>query len=341
MASFRPTAPFPVISPTCRWCDLAEQVLDGRHLTRDEGLNLLRCADEELLDLLVAAYRVRHFWFGNRVALNFLINAKSGHCGEDCGYCSQSRRSTAEIPRYKLVTANELLDGARVAAERQARTYCAVISGRAPTDEELDTLSDVVPRIKATYKLKICFSVGLLSQEQAVRLKASGVDRVNHNLNTSRRFYPEICTTHSYDDRLSTLYAVRQAGLEICSGGIVGMGEEEGDVVDLALQLGELEVHALPVNFLEPIAGTPLSGKPLLNPRYCLKVLALFRLANPWCELRIAAGRELHLGPLQPLGLYPANSIFVGDYLTTQGQPPAEDYRMIEAMGFEIAEGGE
>ncbi len=178
--------------------------------------------------------------------------------------------------------------------------------------------------------------MGLLTEEQAARLKACGVDRINHNLNTSRRFYPQICTTHSYDERLATLQAVRRAGLEICSGGIVGMGEEEADVVDLALELGDLNVQALPVNFLEPIAGTPLAGKPLLNPRYCLKVLALFRLANPRSELRIAAGREMHLGPLQPLGLYAANSIFVGDYLTTKNQPPEEDYRMIEAMGFEV-----
>jgi biotin synthase len=329
--------PFPIIAPTCRWCDLAEHVLDGHSLTVDEGLSVLQTADEELLDLLVAAYRVRHFHFGNTVHLNFLVNAKSGHCGEDCGYCSQSRLSKAEIPRYNLLSAEEILDGARIAAERKAKTYCTVISGRSPTDQDLDTLSQIVPEIKKTYGLKVCFSVGLLSSEQAARLKACGVDRINHNLNTSRGFYPQICTTHTYDERLATLRAVREARLEICSGGIIGMGEEDADVVELALQLGELQVEALPINFLEPIAGTPLEGRPGLNPRYCLKVLSLFRLANPKCELRIAAGREMHLGPLQPLGLYPANSIFVGDYLTTKGQPPEEDYRMIEAMGFEIA----
>jgi biotin synthase len=301
-------------------------------------LSILRSADEELLELIGAAYRLRHFYFGNRVDLNFLINAKSGLCSEDCGYCSQSRVSKAEIPRYNLITAEQLLDGARLAAERKAKTYCTVISGRAPTDSELDTLTQVVPQIKKEYGLKICFSVGLLSLEQAQRLKACGVDRINHNLNTGPRFYQKICTTHSYDDRLNTLRTVRQAGLEICSGGIVGMGESEADVVDLALQLGELQADAVPVNFLEPIDGTPLEGIRRLNPRYCLKVLVLFRLANPRCELRIAGGREMHLGPLQPFGLYVANSIFVGDYLTTKGQPAAEDYRMIEALGFEIGE---
>jgi biotin synthase len=322
--------------PSGRWHRLANEVLSGGLLSEDDGLAVLRADDQELLDLLAAAYRVRFRWFGNRVHLNFLINAKSGRCGEDCGYCSQSKVSTAEIPKYDLRSPQEILDGARVAAARQVGTYCTVLSGRRPSQRDLDVIARVVPQIKATYRLKVCLSVGLLSEQQAVRLKDCGVDRVNHNLNTSRRFYPSICTTHDYQDRLDTLWAVRRAGLEICSGGIVGMGEEDTDVVQLALQLRALGVEAIPVNFLQPIDGTPLEGVRRLDPRYCLKVLAMFRLANPRCELRIAAGREMHLGSLQPLGLYPANSIFVGDYLTTPGQPPQEDYRMIEALGFEI-----
>jgi biotin synthase len=317
------------------WDDLADRALDGRLPSIDQGLAVLRAADDQLLDLLAAAYRVRYRYFGNRVHLNFLINAKSGHCGEDCGYCSQSRDSSAEIPRYNLVDAEKLIDGARIAAELRAKTYCIVISGRSPSDRELETIAATVPRIKAQYGLAICASVGLLSAQQAGLLKAGGVDRVNHNLNTSRRFYPQICSTHTYQQRLDTLDAVRRAGLEICSGGIVGMGEDDADVVELALELGRLQVEAVPINFLQPIEGTPLAGTWRLNPRYCLKVLALFRLANPKCELRIAGGREMHLGPLQPLGLYPANSIFAGDYLTTKGQAPEDDLIMIEALGFE------
>jgi biotin synthase len=316
------------------WLDLADRVLAGRALSADEGLTLLRAPDEQLLEILAAAYRVRHRHFGNTVHLNFLINAKSGLCGEDCGYCAQSRVSTAEIPKYNLVEPAKLLDGARMTAELGARTYCIVLSGRTPGEKELDVLADAVPQIKKKYRLAVCASVGLLTAAQAARIKAAGVDRVNHNLNTSRRFYPQICSTHSYDERLSTLETVRAAGLEICSGGIVGMGEDENDVVDLALALARLKVEATPVNFLLPIPGIAITGKKLLNPRYCLKVLCLFRLSNPKCELRIAAGRELHLGPLQPLGLYAANSIFVGDYLTTEGQPPSEDFRMIQAVGF-------
>ena len=316
------------------WQDLADCVLAGHALTAKEGLALLLAPDEQLLEILAAAYRVRRRFFGNTVSMNFLINAKSGLCGEDCGYCSQSRVSTAEIPKYNLVEPEKILDGARMTAELGARTFCIVLSGRTPGERELDVLTVVVPQIKKKYRLAICVSVGLLTPEQAAKIKAAGVDRVNHNLNTNRRFYPRICSTHSYDQRLETLRTVRGTGLEICSGGIVGMGEDEADVVDLALQLSQLRVEATPINFLQPIPGTPLAGMRRLNPRYCLKVLSLFRLSNPKCELRIAAGREMHLGPLQPLGLYAANSIFVGDYLTTEGQPPGEDFRMIEAMGF-------
>ena len=324
------------VRPTCRWREMAEQVLDNQRLTPEQGAAILQSDDEELIDLLAAAYRVRRRWCGNRVNLNFLINAKSGLCSEDCGYCSQSRVSEADIERYNLLSPEKILDGARMAAERKSKTYCTVISGRSPSDREIDIFADLVPQIKKQFNLKICLSAGLLSFEQAERLKAAGVNRINHNLNTSRRFYPKICTTHSFQERLDTLRNVRRAQLEICSGGIVGMGEADEDVVELALTLGELTVEATPVNFLLPISGTPLEGCRRLNPRYCLKTLALFRLANPRGELRIAAGREVHLGPLQPLGLFAANSIFVGDYLTTTGQPPDDDYRMIEALGFEV-----
>jgi biotin synthase len=325
-----------------RWHDLADRVLAGSRLERSEGLAILESDDGRLLDVLSAAYRVRSRWFGNKVHLNFLINAKSGLCGEDCGYCSQSRISTADIPKHNFLNPDQILDGARLAAEHQAGTYCIVISGRAPDDQEVEQVTEIVARIKEAYPLKICVCLGLLTYDQAVRIRACGVDRVNHNLNTSERFYPSTCTTHTYQDRLETLRAVRAAGLEICSGGIVGMGEEDEDVVDLALALSQFNVESLPVNFLIPIPGTPMETRGQLNPRYCLKVLALFRMANPRSELRIAAGREVHLGALQPLALYPANSLFVGDYLTTNGQPPVEDHRMIEAMGFEaVIEGAD
>jgi len=318
------------------WGGLAEQVITGEGLRADQALSVLHAGEDELLALLDAAYRVRRHWFGRRVHLNFLINAKCGFCSEDCAYCSQSGVSKAHITRYVLVDDEQMLDGARLAARYGARTYCVAISGRSLGEPEFQMLQRVVPQIKARWGLRFCVSPGLLDEQQARRLKAAGVDRVNHNLNTSRRFYTRICTTHSYDDRLATLHAVRAAGLELCSGVIVGMGEAEEDVVEMALALADLRPEALPVNFLLPIPGTPLEGVRRLDPRYCLKVLALFRLACPQSQLRIAAGREEHLGPLQAFGLFAANSIFVGDYLTTRGQAPTEDLRMIEALGFEV-----
>jgi len=323
------------------WRQWADRVLDGEALSADEALAVLECPDEELLDLLAAVYRVRRRWFGNQVQLYFLMNAKSGLCPEDCSYCSQSKVSEAEIPRYNLLSREKLLDGARVAAERKARTYCIVISARGPNEREMRAVTSIVPEIKRQFNLKICACLGLLTPEQARQLKACGVDRVNHNLNTSDSFYGEICTTHTFADRLSTLHAVRDAGLEMCSGGIIGMGERRQDVVELAMTLRDLGVQSIPVNFLNPIEGTPLAGRWDLNPRYCLKVLAMFRLVNPDREIRIAGGRELHLGSMQALGLYAANSIFVGDYLTTKGQPALADYQMIRDLGFEIVRNAE
>ncbi len=319
-----------------RWQSLATQILDGYKLTASEAAEVLACPEEEILDLMHAAFRVRQRYFGKTVQLYFLMNAKSGLCPEDCGYCSQSKVSEAEIPRYNLLNREQILAGAKAAAERDAKTYCIVISARGPNEREMSAVEKLIPEIKEKYKLDICACLGLLTPEQADRLKACGVDRVNHNLNTGSEFYSEICSTHTYQDRVETLKAVRKAGMELCSGGIIGMGEAPRDVVDMALELRSLGVESIPVNFLNPIDGTPLAGRHDLTPNYCLKVLAMFRLVNPDREIRIAGGRELQLRSLQALGLYAANSIFVGDYLTTKGQLPEADYSMIRDLGFEI-----
>ncbi len=321
---------------TAAWPELAERVLSGHRLTTDEGLAVLRSPDDQLLDLLSGAFRVRRHYFGKKVRLYFLINAKSGLCVEDCGYCAQSKLSKAKIPRYNILHRRKLLDGARMAAERKAKTYCIVISARAPSEREMEAVATIVPEIKEKYDLKVCASLGLLTLEQARRLKACGVDRVNHNLNTSREYYGEICSTHSFDDRIDTLDVVRRAELEICCGGIIGMGERDVDVVRMAFELRDLKVDSIPVNFYHPIDGTPLAKECTLTPRQCLRTLALYRFANPDREIRMAAGRELHLGSLQAMGLYAANGIFVGDYLTTSGQSADTDYRMIEEAGFEV-----
>ncbi len=333
------SAPHTIDRPTVnRWHALASAVLAGEPLTADQAQEILAAPEAELLDLLQAAYRVRSHYFGNKVQLYFLMNAKSGLCPEDCSYCSQSAVSEAEIPKYNLLKRDEILAGAKEAAERQAKTYCIVISARGPNEREIAAVEALVPEIKEKYGLDICACLGLLSQEQADRLKACGVNRVNHNLNTGGDYYKEICSTHTYEDRLDTLRAVRNAGMELCSGGIVGMGEKPKDIVDMALDLRELGVESIPVNFLNPIDGTPLAGSDDLTPTYCLKVLAMFRLVNPDREVRIAGGREIHLRSLQAMGLYAANSIFVGDYLTTKGQVPQADYDMIADLGFEVVQ---
>jgi len=320
------------------WQDMASRVLAGEEITENEALDVLRADDADLLDIMSAAFSVRQRHFGKSVQLYLLMNAKSGLCPEDCSYCSQSKVATSDVPKYNILSRDRLLDGARVAKERGSKTYCIVISARGPNETEMNAVTEIVPQIKEQYDLDICACLGLLSPEQAQRLKAAGVDRVNHNVNSSADFYEKICTTHTYQDRVETLKAVREAGMELCSGGIVGMGEEDIDVVRMAIELRELGVESIPVNFLNSIEGTPLEKSDRLNPRYCLKVLAMFRLVNPDREIRIAGGRELHLGSMQCLGLYAANSIFVGDYLTTEGQEPTADYKMIEEMGFEVTQ---
>ena len=326
---------------TTRWHAMASRVLSGGMIDRDEARAILESSDVELLDVLSAAWRVRHHSFGNTVQLFFLMNAKSGLCPEDCGYCSQSKVSDAEIPRYNLLSAPKLLEAAKLAAERQSKTFCIVISARGPSEREIDFVCTIVPQIKQQYDLNICACLGLLSPEQAQRLAVAGVDKVNHNLNTSERFYGEVCSTHTYGDRIATLAACRAAGLQLCSGGIMGMGETHDDLIDMAVELRTLGVESIPLNFLNAIDGTPLEGNNRISPRDCLRGLAMMRMVNPTAEIRIAGGRELHLGTLQPLGLYAANSMFVGDYLTTKGQLPEADYKMIEEMGFVITRGAE
>ena len=318
------------------WQNLANLVLAGQPITREQAISILQSSDDQLLDLISSAYRIRHHYFGKTVQLYFLMNAKSGLCPEDCNYCSQSKISDAPIPKYNILSRDKLLDGARLAAERKSKTYCIVISGRAPNEREMKAVETIVPQIKEQYGLNICACLGLLDEDQAKRLKAAGVDKVNHNLNTSREYYSKICTTHTFDDRIETLKNVRNAGMELCSGGIIGMGEKHEDIVAMAFELNDLAVESIPLNFLHSIDGTPLERKEYLNPRDCLRALCMFRFVNPKSELRIAGGRERHLRSMQPLGLYIANSIFVGDYLTTEGQPPQEDYEMINDMGFEI-----
>ena len=320
-----------------QWERLADFVLAGESLDRSAAAAVLRSSDAELPALLRATLRVREHYHGRRVKLCLLRNARSGLCPEDCHYCSQSAISDAAIPRYRLDSVPELVAHARRAVAAGARRYCMVTSGRGPSPSDIDRFTAAARAIKAEYPaLELCVSLGIMDEPQARALKAAGVGWVNHNLNTSERFHPEICATHDYADRVRTVLNVQRAGLSTCSGGIIGMGEHDDDVIDLAFALRELRVDSLPVNFLIPIDGTPLAEARELDPARCLKALCLFRLTNPEAEIRVAGGRELNLGWFQSLALLAANSIFVEGYLTTPGQAAGAAHEMIAAMGFEV-----
>ncbi|GIV04230.1 MAG: biotin synthase [Fimbriimonadales bacterium] len=320
-----------------KYGEIATQVLSGKEVDRATARSVLRAPVEELADLLWAAFRVREHFFGRRVKLCQLRNARSGLCPEDCHYCSQSAISTAAIPRYRLESVAELLHGARRAVAAGATRYCMVTSGRGPSEVDIARFSEAARAIKQEFpRLELCVSLGLLDREQARTLKEAGIDYVNHNLNTSRRHYPAICSTHSFDDRIATVRAVQEAGLRTCCGGIIGLGETEEDLIDLAFDLRALRVDSLPVNFLHPIEGTPLAGHNELDPARCLRALCLMRFVRPDAEIRVAGGRELHLGSWQALALYPANSLFVDGYLTTPGDAAEKVQRLVQSLGFEV-----
>jgi len=317
---------------------LADKSLAGQVLTRSECSAVLKAPDSEVLHLLNETYRVRRHFCGNKVHLHVLMNAKSGLCPEDCGYCSQSRVSSAPIEKYPMVSQEKLLEEARAAKRSQAKRFCIVTSGRGASWREVEYLADSTRKIRNEIDIKICACVGLLDEEKARALKEAGVDQLNHNLNTSESFTPNIVTSHGYHDRIETLRSARAAGLNLCSGAIFGMGESTEDVIDVLMALVELDPQSIPINFLHPIDGTPLEGIWELTPYHCLRILCLARLLHPSREIRVAGGRELHLRSLQPLSLFAANSIFVEGYLTTPGQGTQEAMQMIEDMGFEVEE---
>ncbi|HEX3865921.1 MAG TPA: biotin synthase BioB [Gemmatimonadaceae bacterium] len=316
------------------WNSLADRALAGAPISRDEARAVLRAPDDELLAQLAAAYRVRRHYHGNRVRLHFLLNAQSGLCPEDCHYCSQSAVSAAEIEKYPFLAREKILAAADRAASLNAGTFCMVISGRAPGGRVFEKVLDAVREVKSRHDMHVCACLGLLTEDHVRQLEDAGVDQVNHNLNSSERFTEEVVTTHTFADRVATVEHVARSSMKTCSGGIIGMGETDDDVIDLAMSLRELGVRSVPVNFLIPIPGTPFEARGALDPRRCLRVLCLYRFILPSQEIRIAGGREVHLRSLQPLGLYAANSIFIGDYLTTPGQAAHADYEMIRDAGF-------
>ena len=316
------------------WSGLADEALAGVVLHREQARAVLHAPPDELLAVLDAAFRVRRVHWGRRVSLHVLENAKLGACPEDCGFCSQSSKHSTTEQAMKSV--DELVSGARRAHASRAKRYCMVTATRGPSQRDLDTICEAAQRIKSELDIELCASLGLLTDAKAQRLAASGVDRFNHNLETSERHYDQIVSTHTWRDRVETVRIAQRAGMDTCCGGIVGLGESDDDLLDLAFALRELDVDSVPVNFLDARPGTPLAEYPLVEPGFALRALCMFRFVHPRTDLRVAGGREITLRALQAFALYPANSIFTQGYLTTGGATPHDDHQMIRDAGFEL-----
>jgi biotin synthase len=315
---------------------LADEAIRGAAPTRDEARAVL--SDEyDVLDVVAAAGRVRRHFFGRRVKLNTIINMKSGLCPEDCSYCSQRLGSRSDILKYSWIGPDEAAEAADQAVRAGAKRVCLVASGRGPGDRDIERITRSIDAIKQRQpEAEICVCLGLLRDGQAAALRAAGAHAYSHNLNTSEQNYAEICTTHTFADRVDTVRKATNGGLSPCSGAIFGMGESDEDIIDLAERLRALDPDSVPVNFLIPFEGTPLGDRWELTPVRCLRILALFRFYFPDVEVRLAGGREIHLRGLQSLALHVVNSIFLGDYLTSEGQPGSDDRQLIADAGFTV-----
>jgi biotin synthase len=309
----------------------------GGNISKRDCHAILESKKINMLLLLDAAFCIRKKFWGNAVTVHVINNVQNGQCAEDCQYCAQSRSSKAPIEVYSMKTDGEILTEAKAAYQSGAFRYCMVFSGREQGKKRIEHLTKLIQTIKKKYSIEVCVSPGFVNKEQAAILKKAGLNRLNHNINTSRSYYSKICSTHSFDKRLQTLKAAQSVGLEMCSGVIVGMGETPSDIIDAALVLKKFKnVKSIPVNFFLPIKGLPFSKMPYLTPEYCLRVLCLYRFLNPKAEIRIAAGREYHLRDMQAFGLYPASSIFLDGYLNAKGENRLKTLQMIKDAGFSI-----
>lgn len=313
--------------------NIADRVLSGETLSVEDGLKILSTPDEYLSDLVMEASKVREYFFGNEMEFCSLINAKNGACSEDCSFCAQSSHFKTPINAYSLVSKEEMIEGAEKAVLIEANRYCIVVSGRRASREEIERIAEAVKEIKQKYPVKVCCSLGSVDKESLQILKEAGVNRINHNLEASKNFFKNIVTTHTWEERYQTIKNIQEVGLSTCSGGIFGMGESDKDIVDLAITYRDLGVHSIPINFLMPIPGTPLSDAHNLTPQKCLKIVALFRFFNPKAEIRLCGGREANLGELHDIAFEIANCLMAGGYLTRAGREPGKDKAMVEKLG--------
>lgn len=315
---------------------LRQQGLDNQTPTAQDLLLVLELEPVHFPALLGAASAVRQHHHGLDVKVHVLSNAKSGACPEDCGFCSQSAHHNSDIPLYRLKTVDQLVAEAKEAHRAGAFKFCMVTATRQPHEKDLETFTEAARRIKAEVPITLCASLGFLTAEKARVLKEAGIDRYNHNLETSRENFPTVVRTHGFDDRVNTVKTARDAGMEACCGLIVGLGEDRTGRVELALTLRELGVESVPVNFLNSRPGTPLAHLPSPTPWESFKTLAMCRFALPERDLRAAGGREVCLKHLQAPAMFVANSLFAGGYLTTGGLAPDDTVVMLQELGMNI-----
>ncbi|MCB1140870.1 MAG: biotin synthase BioB [Leptospiraceae bacterium] len=313
---------------------------ESPRISREEALNLLN-GSMPTLDLIREAYKIRQEFFGNKVRIHILENVKNGHCAEDCGYCAQRKNSNSGVQEYPMKTDEEIFQEALEAKRNGAYRFCMVSSGRGPTEKSIHNLTQTISRIRNELGMKVCLSAGILDEQKAKVLKEAGLDRYNHNLNTSEAHYGDICTTHTFMDRVKTIEAMNNVGVGLCSGVIVGMGESLSDLVDIAFKVKELKIISIPVNFFIPILGHAIKNPNPLTPELCLRILSVFRFVNPDSEVRVAAGREGHLRSMQAMSLYPANSLFASGYLNVKGSDIQQTVEMIRDLGMEPEFDGE
>ena len=320
---------------------------DNTPIDSELALMVLDDLSLDLTQLLEIASKPRQYYFAKKIQIHIINNLRNGYCPEDCSYCAQ-RKNLAEdnvakesIFRYTDKTEDEVLKEAKHAWESGAYRYCLVSAGRGPNKKSLDYYLRLIKKIKENYpKMELCLSAGLLKNlADTKRLAEAGLNRYNHNLNTSPDNYSKICTTHTYQDRILTLELLQSAGISLCSGLIAGLGENSSDLVHLALELAKRKVASIPVNFFLPVQGNTVEQNEFLKklePDFCLRILCMLRLTNPQAEIRLAAGRELYLGERQSEALAVANSLFVDGYLNVQGSDLAETTKLIENLGYEI-----
>ncbi|MFH1096998.1 MAG: biotin synthase BioB [Candidatus Desantisbacteria bacterium] len=316
--------------------NIGQIALNGKDITDKEALFLVKAP---LYELLFWANAVRTKFKKDKIDTCAIINAKSGKCSEDCKFCAQSSHYSTVVQSYPLVEEERILETGHYAGKVKAKRFGIVVSGRRLLDEEIDKICRAIKRLNRVSTVLPCASLGKLTIDYAERLKEAGLNRYHHNLETSERFFPNICTTHSYQERISTIKIAKDAGFEVCSGGIFGLGETWDDRVQLAIALRELGVTSIPLNFLNPIQGTPLGENKLLSPLEALRIIAIFRLIHPKQEIRIGGGREIVLRDIQSWIYYAgASGIMIGNYLTTPGRAPEENLQIIKDLELTIDE---